>query len=354
MPVLSLILCSRNDSYMGNSRWRLETTLNYVAGRLAEMERLEDAEVLVADWGSEVPLRQVLRLTPAAARLVKFVHIPPVKASEFQKDSPFPEVLALNTVARRARGEFIGRIDQDTLVGKRFLEVFFDLHEGKIQLEVPFHSALLFSNLRMVPYRFAVRCPSLPVVERFVTQSANRFKVEVTTSRPFWCHGVGIWLMPSAIWEECGGYNEEMLYMNSMEIEMILRLLKKYEIIDLGKIINFDFYHLEHYHPWLPRMSRTHRKVNKLDWETDKLPFNPSGSGWGLPQYSFSVEHGNPTKESASNKGANTFTAPLWFTLLRLVVGLQMALDVVAVQTIIFKQRFVDSGGPKLRPGVPK
>ena len=26
--IISLILCSRNDSYMGNSRWRLETSIN--------------------------------------------------------------------------------------------------------------------------------------------------------------------------------------------------------------------------------------------------------------------------------------------------------------------------------------
>lgn len=76
-PVLSLILRSRNDSYMGNSRWRLQTTLNYVANRLSEMERLDDVEVLVADWGCEFPLSEVLQLSPAAARVVSFLHIPP-------------------------------------------------------------------------------------------------------------------------------------------------------------------------------------------------------------------------------------------------------------------------------------
>src|SRR4051794_2589022 len=33
-PVLSLILCSRNDAYMGNSRWRLETTLNFIGAEV--------------------------------------------------------------------------------------------------------------------------------------------------------------------------------------------------------------------------------------------------------------------------------------------------------------------------------
>ena len=106
-PALSLILCSRNDNYMGNSRWRLETTLNYVADQVEALGRTKDAEILVADWGSDIPLRDVLRLTPAAAQIVSFILIPPELARALQKDSPFPEVLALNAAARRARGLYI-------------------------------------------------------------------------------------------------------------------------------------------------------------------------------------------------------------------------------------------------------
>ena len=118
---------------MGNSRWRLTTALNYVAQNVEEFGREGDVEILVADWGSEIPLREVLQLSPAAARIVSFIVIPPEIAHPLQKDSPFAEVLALNAAARRARGEYIGRVDQDTLVGKRFLEVFFELYEGRQQ-----------------------------------------------------------------------------------------------------------------------------------------------------------------------------------------------------------------------------
>src|SRR6478672_1696243 len=172
-PILSLILCSRNDNYMGNSRWRLETTLNYVADQVELLGRERDVEVLVADWGSNIPLRDVLRLTPAAAQITSFILIPPEIARPLQKDSPFPEVLALNAAARRARGAYIGRIDQDTLVGQRFLKVFFQLHA---QLW-PLDSALLFSNVRMVPYRFAVRCPSRAAVQEFINRFGSRLKV---------------------------------------------------------------------------------------------------------------------------------------------------------------------------------
>src|SRR5690348_14561037 len=117
-PALSLILCSRNDRYMGNSRWRLETTLNYTADRVRALDLTRDVEIVVSDWGSDVPLADTLQLNAAAAEVVSFVTVSPQLARRLQGDSPFPEVIALNAAARRARGQYIGRIDQDTLVGE--------------------------------------------------------------------------------------------------------------------------------------------------------------------------------------------------------------------------------------------
>jgi hypothetical protein len=272
---------------MGNSRWRLETTLNYVSEQIEALGRAKDVEVLVTDWGSEVPLREVLQLTRKAAGIVSFIPVPPEVARPLQKDSPFPEVLALNAAARRARGKYVGRIDQDTLVGRRFLEVFFDLHEHRRDIEVPLKSAMSFSNVRMVPYRLAIRCPPLPLIERFIDRYGSRLKVELTSRKPFYWHSVGIWLLPRALWHECGGYDEEMLYMNAMESNMIERLLEKYRMIDLGKIAGYDFYHLEHYHPWVPRKSSVYRRDNTLNW---RKVFYPNDKNWGLAQYSLRVE----------------------------------------------------------------
>jgi hypothetical protein len=49
---------------MGNFRWRLETTLNYVADQVEALGRTKDVKLLVADSGSDIP-RDVLRLTPS-------------------------------------------------------------------------------------------------------------------------------------------------------------------------------------------------------------------------------------------------------------------------------------------------
>lgn len=298
-PVLSIILCSRNDGYMGDHRWRLETTLEHVARSVAELGREDDVEVLVADWGSEVPLADALRLGPAARAIVSFVEIPPGLARETQGDSPFPEVLALNAAARRARGEYIGRIDQDTFFGRRFLETFFDLHEGRRGLGAPMGKAIFFSNRRGVPYRFAVRRPPFEHVSRLVRRFGPRLKIEASDpSVPFWFTYVGILLLHRDLWQACGGFDERMIYMNKMENNMIIRLKTLYPVVDLGELTGYDFYHLDHYHPRVLR--RTSRRVNdEAFYRPDSL--HPNGEAWGLADHELAVRSSTaPAAEPAA------------------------------------------------------
>jgi len=280
-PVLSLVLCSRNDAYMGNSRWRLETTLNYTAAQIAAIGAEDQVEILVADWGSDPPLAQAVALDPIAARVTTFVTIPPETAKPLQGDSPFPEVIAINAAARRARGEYIGRIDQDTLVGRHFLETFLGwVKAGSAPVRAPLDGALWFSCRRAIPYRFAVKCPGYVHVARLVDWFGRRLEVEIV--RTFYYSSVGIWMMHRDLWDECGGYDERMIYMNDMEIDMSRRLMTRYPMIDLGKLVQYDFYHLDHYHPRVPRKSSAHRRVNNQSPRAD-LGYRPSGAAWGLP-----------------------------------------------------------------------
>jgi hypothetical protein len=324
-PALSLILCSRNDGYMGNSRWRLETTLNYVAEQVEALGRTGDVELLVVDWGSDIPLRDVLRLSPAAALIVSFLLIPPKTARALQKDSPFPEVLALNAAARRARGAYIGRIDQDTLVGRRFLEVFFDLYDGRRHLAISLDCALLYSNRRAIPYWFAVQCPGYRQVAKFVRVLGRLCSLETLTNREFWTYAVGIWLVHRKLWDECGGYDERFIYYNWMEVEMILRLRQRYTLIDFGKIVNYDFYHLDHKNPRVEfsRCAFGHRwNTFELDPSAPPLPYRPNSDAWGLAEFKLGADSGSkvlPPRESWSEN--------VVFAALVARTGLQLILD---------------------------
>jgi hypothetical protein len=264
---------------MGNSRWRLETALNYL-GEQAAMLGLGtgDLEILVADWGSEKPLHDAVVLAPEAHRLTRFIHVPSSLARAREGDSPFPEVLALNVAARRAGGDFIGRIDQDTLIGSRFLRWFFD--------HAPDSNALYFANRRELPYHFAAASPPLGTVQFFVTEYGERMPVLRTnkfTGHVFWTSWVGIWLASRAIWHEAAGYDERLLYYNWMETDMILRLRETHPVVDLGAETGWDFYHLEHYHPIRSRLVRGHARTNPgIDISARIAERRPSGDDWGL------------------------------------------------------------------------
>ena len=142
--VLSLILCSRNDNFQGNSLWRLQTTLNYLAESYIALNRKYQIEVLVVDWGSEIPLRKDLLLLKEAAEITRFIEISPQFAKKHQADSPFAEVLALNIAVRRAKGEYIGRIDQDTLVTTSFFRIFFSLYNATIKTAFSLDNSFFF------------------------------------------------------------------------------------------------------------------------------------------------------------------------------------------------------------------
>ena len=153
--LISLILCSRNDSYMGNSRWRLETSINLALLNAKEANFLDQLEIIVSDWGSEIPLSEVLNLVPEAKGRVKFVHVPPDIAKVEQKDSKFPEVIALNAAARRASGKYIGRIDNDTVVGADFFRKFEQLQKNNPTDELDLADSFLFVERKSVPYRIS-------------------------------------------------------------------------------------------------------------------------------------------------------------------------------------------------------
>ena len=65
-----------------------------------------------------------MNLVPEADGIVKFVHVPPYIAKVEQKDSKFPEVIALNAAAKPSNEEYISRIDNNTIEGEELFRKF--------------------------------------------------------------------------------------------------------------------------------------------------------------------------------------------------------------------------------------
>lgn len=287
---LSLILCTRNDEYMGNSRWRLETTVNLTIENAIKSNCNDQIEILIADWGSEVPLSKEVSFIQEAEKVVSLVYIPPEIAESEQKDSNFPEVLALNAVARRSRGEFIGRIDNDTVIGEGFFRNFFSLVRGETPSNLQLENSYLFVERRMVPYRLSSKSLPLPLISSYLQKFGSYLLVESARrfNKPFWQSPVGIMLMHRSIWEAARGYDQRLLYWGWMESDFVLRIQEKNPIVDFKEYVGNHFFHLEHYHHMTDYQNRnglaTPRKKNETI--SDGKEYCTNDENWGLIQYS--------------------------------------------------------------------
>ena len=294
--------------------------------------------MIVADWGSNLPLCSVVKLTPEAASAVRFLTIPPHIAEAEQRDSPFPEVLALNAAVRRAQGQYIGRIDQDTLVGRRFLTWFFSALEDEA-VGIQLAKCVMISNRRRIPYRLAVRSPSFEVMERYM-RWFGRFLPTMAVHRPeiYWDTYIGILLFHRDLWYETRGYDETFIYMDYMEQDIFLRLTAKYEGFDLGAEVNSDFYHLDHSVLWdygyaFFVIPGGRGRVQNPERNLTSMPpsFSPNSENWGLNQYSLELERCSRSEAPAASRGFARRRSRHWseFLLLTVVSSVLTSLDLM-------------------------
>ena len=287
---------------MGNSRWRLETSINLALLNAKKADFLDQLEIIVSDWGSEIPLRDVLQLVPEAEGRVKFFHTPEDIAIIEQKDSKFPEVIALNAAARRASGEYIGRIDNDTIVGENFFRKFAKLHQTNLTDELDLNDSFLFVERRSVPYRISRLSLPFSLISVFIKFSRVFFKVESAKDwgREFWWSPVGIMMFHRDIWQSTQGYDEKLIYWGWMEGDLALRLGQKHQVIEFSKHVGHDFYHLEHYSNLVEYKDRngtaTPRKKNPVI--TENLNYKTNDMDWGLFGYNLKTQPYEPKDDS--------------------------------------------------------
>ena len=255
MKKISYVLVSRNDSYCGDSVGRLQTTLNHTGEILAKHGKLSESEVILTDWASPEkngPLKGVLKLTPSIKKILKIVEVPPAIAAKHQKDSPFSEVHAMNVGFRKSSGKFFGRIDQDTLIGERFVEWFYnEFHEkdyGFVWPKVAFSGRRNLSDKQSVePHKYIYNEELSRTIE---ICHPNNFYSRVSPGRQhmflFYGGAVGILLAERGLYEKEKGFNEDFVYMNNMDTEFLNRLKKHSSFYNLGLKCDGDFYHLNH------------------------------------------------------------------------------------------------------------
>jgi hypothetical protein len=295
--LLSLIIGARNDTFMGDFQWRLRTTLNFIADSLEKIGRLDDVEVVVCDWGSEVPLQQVLDLTAAARQMTRFVIVPPDRAETLQKDSPFPIPIVQNIVIRRSQGTYIAQTDSDVLFTPLAIERLLMVLDRRLDIGVDPDKALLVASRKHVAFELGLCGPSQAEIEEYLNLYGAMVPVDNLTP------GIGtpsaLALMHRSLWDDLGGYDERLIYWGWMEIDLYLRVNQKHPWRDLANV-GVVLYHMEHY-PNNDRSAQT-RKFNPVETPGN---YRVNDRSWGYAEETFRIGKSDKVPDSDSIDGGS-------------------------------------------------
>ena len=299
MKRISYILVSRNDNYNGDSVGRCINTVNHACEIITKNNVVDESEVVLVDWCSRSgSLKESIasRLVPETKGLLKIVTVPPDIADKHQGDSPFSEVHAMNVGFRQMEGKHFARIDQDTLIGQRFMDWFY--HEYEVKDYGWTWPRAAFCSRRNLSEDQSHHS----VFRDYIYDQDLAMKVDICHEHnhysrlmpneqifPFYGGAVGVMMVDRDCYLEHKGFNEDLVYMNSMDTEFLNRIAAKEEIYNLCLAIDGDFYHQYHGRSDGASNDTTQphaqqegeRKTNDLDIR-NKMIDNPNPDNWGL------------------------------------------------------------------------
>lgn len=311
-PLLSIVTSARNDNYMGNFQWRLETTINFIAANLKKINRLNDVEFVITDWCSDIPLRTVLSLNQEAQKITRFIIVSPAAIGKIKTDSDFPASTSFNVAVRRARGRFICLTCTDILWSKNFLISFFDILEGNIKIGGGVKKSLCVFSRKKIPAGTINKKPSVADLEKFIEDQDDNIEVEFL--HPYLLAPAGSWMMSRELWFECRGLNEKLNKWGWNDIDLALRMrLRNYSCLDMGKRYDMHTYHLEH------PASLTGKEPNPQIFS----PFIVNDKNWGFANYRFEEFPPAEPLNVSDNLEKKPHKTDKWFTekhLLNLIV----------------------------------
>jgi len=276
MKKFSFIAVSRNDNYGGDAKKRLENTINLLGDLIIESGHCEIFEIIIVDWGSFLPnLHKVLNINKKIKKLIKFIIVPFGIVNYYNRESCFSEVHAMNCGFRRMSGDFFIRIDQDTIVGERFIKYLIESDEipsvafsGRRDFDKDQDRSINYYK-NIIKSEKSLEVPIIHYENAYNNLKKGNFSC-------FYGGAVGCLMVKRKAFEKVSGFNEELVFLNQMDVDLFNRLSVHYNIYNLGLKVDFDFYHQYH-----DRSDNLSRAPNSIAYRREVLP-NNNPIDWGL------------------------------------------------------------------------
>lgn len=286
--LLSILIHCRNDDYMGNAIWRIQTTLTKICSVLDALDA-DDIEILLCDWGSDNPLQSVLRLPSLVNKYLRFIVVSPQTAAMANGDSIYSAVHATNVVARRATGEYLLYFDSDIYAPTTTMAVLLDaLAIGKIA-DCPLATTFYWASRHHIPKPFNDTCPNIAEIDAFIQHHHQEFKCDKIDVHRFMGTGCAL-LMAREMWNAVRGADERLRYWGFSDIDLHERLKMKYRFGGDLENHGMCFYHLEHYGATRILAIENPRQANPMTYPVEMAP---NDANWGLATETFPITAAN-------------------------------------------------------------
>lgn len=278
-PLLSIVIVGRNDDYLGNYRYRLQTSLNHLAKNLRSLGRLKDVEIVFVDWNSQgKTLADEVELTAEAASLLRFILVPPAAAMRRNSQVSFFTTCAVNVGVRRAKGEFIMLADSDSMMPLPSLDALLKVLDGT-RATVGSRDKLIFPIPRhQIPGAIGARKLNVAAWDIVLQRIFSARRKELPSADCLGGFSAGQ-LMHRDLWFEFGGYNENLdRAWGWSDNELMFRVSRTYNWMDLG-YFGVVAFHIEHHASTGNAHQRDPNSINAM-----LLTFepHPNGPDWGM------------------------------------------------------------------------
>ncbi len=243
-PILSICLSGRNDNYGFDFKRRFTQAMNFLAWSARRAGVPEQIEVVFADWNSDSPIAQELCFSPDAARMVRFIEIPPETANRYNPPfSPFSQSIAFNAAVRRARGKFLGIMPADILLTSHALRNLLGILSGKIPVPFELARAVISVPRKNIPYyaEEARRFSSPEVIESLLL-SGDAWMLCDNTARGM-MGSYGLFILERRLLYALRGVDERIAGWGYNDIDLALRCSDCAEVVNtMGYgVCSYDF-----------------------------------------------------------------------------------------------------------------
>lgn len=252
MKTIEFIIASKNDNYCGDPMDRLRTALIH---NIALLDSYKNWKITIIDWASEEKISDVLGIYDDR---INFIYVN--KSITDLIPYKFSEVHAMNCAIRLSKSAYIGRLDQDIMIGPKFVDWFFN---------------------NDIPENTFFHCKRYDLYEDVKSITGKKIK-NCVLSTPSYEAADGIVLVPRKILKYITGYDEKLIYFNHMQRDLYFRLIQLINFIDLTPIIGYDFYHL--YHPRYDKDRVYNPEVSIAELSSSPIVVNDENL-WGLNKF---------------------------------------------------------------------